>query len=543
MDNLYGHKGKFAIGLQFRCDPDTEYPVEPFLGNTWGSLQIWADGINLCSRIDDGQIFESVDWYFLNLFEWFIENWNPLFHEQRLPNKNTGSSAWHSLHLTEIPPPALEANEEELNKWESWWQDWWFRHSIISARDGGLFPDIVIRRCRDMVEISWGRSNLPGAPEHFRFINDEPNFKLLRPQSVAEPIYQLLTDAARHLSEKLPCADRVKAFSKNVKKLQACGSDGCDLRKQRIAWLAGLGRTASEVTAVWERTERAIRSEKNSAVGTEKILETVGTPIVITGSCHAALMFGSMAPEIVEGDAIKLAHEMIRLHDPEYSGSVLFDEMRSKLCEEVEQFVEPWEQGCKLACIFHELNGTEFEQCKSVEIEEIIDSLGIFVGDLDLSDAGIKGVSIAGLSFRPAIFLNPKNDFNNGHAGRRFSLAHELCHHLVDAEIGRPLALASGPWTPRSVEQRANAFAAEILIPDCLIHHDHTGQNADFSSFDGIIELSKEINVGKIALIKHLENKGIITGDAVNLFLDQLSEEFDASHYDAPDVDKLASGC
>ena len=530
MDNLYGHKEKFAIGLQFHRDPDTEYPVEPFLGNTWGSLQIWVDGINLCSHIDDGKIFESVDWYFLNLLEWFIENWNPLFHEQRLPNKNVGSNAWLSLHLTEIPPPALESNEEELDKWESWWQDWWFRHSIMSARDGGLFPDILIRRCMDMVEISWGRSNLPGAPEHFCFINDEPNFKLLRPQSVAEPIYQLLTDAAHHLSEKLPCEDRVRAFSENVKKLQACGSDGCDLRKQRIAWLAGLGRTSAEVTEGWERTERAIRNEENFAVGTEKVLETVGTPIVITGSCHAALMFGSMAPEVVDDDAIKLAHEMIRLHDSEYPGSILLDEMRSKLCEEVEQFVEPCEQGYKLARLFHELNGTEFEHCKSVEIEEILDTLGILVSDLDLSDAGIKGVSIAGPSFRSAIFLNPKNDFNKDHAGRRFSLAHELCHHLIDTEIGRSLSLASGPWAPRRIELRASAFAAEILVPASLIRYDSMGKSADFSSLDGIIELSEKYVVGKITLLNHLRNRGFITENERDRFLVQLSERVRASH-------------
>ena len=530
MDNLYGHKEKFAIGLQFHRDPDTEYPVEPFLGNTWGSLQIWVDGINLCSHIDDGKIFESVDWYFLNLLEWFIENWNPLFHEQRLPNKNVGSNAWLSLHLTEIPPPALESNEEELDKWESWWQDWWFRHSIMSARDGGLFPDILIRRCMDMVEISWGRSNLPGAPEHFRFINDEPNFNLLRPQSVAEPIYQLLTDATHHLFEKLPYEDRVKAFSENVKKLQACGSDGCDLRKQRIAWLAGLGRTSAEVTEGWERTERAIRNKENFAADPGKIFETVGTTIVITGSCHAALMFGSMAPEVVDDDAIKLAHEMIRLHDPEYPGSILLDEMRSKLREEVEQFVEPCEQGYKLARLFHELNGTEFEHCKSVEIEEILDTLGILVSDLDLSDAGIKGVSIAGPSFRPAIFLNPKNDFNKDHAGRRLSLAHELCHHLIDTEIGRSLSLASGPWAPRRIEQRASAFAAEILVPASLIRYDCMGKSADFSSLDGIIELSEKYVVGKITLLNHLRNRGFITENERDRFLVQLSERVRASH-------------
>lgn len=532
MDNLYGHKEEFAIGAQFYPDPDTEFPVEPLLGSTWGSLQIWVDGTNLCSHIDDGKIYESIDWYFLSLFEWFIENWNPLFHEERLPNRNDGSHAWLSLHRTAIPPPALEFNEGELDKWESWWQDWWFRHSIMSARDGGLFPDIVIRRFRDLLEVSWGGSNLPGVPEHFRFINTAPDFKLLNPELVAEPVFQLLTAVASHLLAILPDDDRVKALSDNVRKLQACGSDGRDLQEQRIAWLAGLGRTEAEVTAVWNNAVRAIRNEQTHPADAEKILEISGSPIVITGPCHSALVFGSMAPEIAEDDAIKLAHEMIKLHDPEYPETTFPDDLRSRLHEfgHVEPLNAPWVQGYELACLVHESVETRLEDCKPVEIEKIIDKLCISIGDLDLSDLDVRGVSIAGPSFRPAILLNPENHFNKGHAGLRFSLAHELCHHLIDRKIGRPLSLASGPWAPRRIEQRANAFAAELLIPYNLICHSRDIGKADLSCVDGIIELSDKLIVGRTTLLEHLRNRDFITEDAKDRFQDQLSEGYGSSH-------------
>lgn len=532
MDNLYGHKEEFAIGVEFYPDPDTEHPVEPFLGNTWGSLQIWVGGTNLCSHIGDRKIYESIDWYFLSLFEWFIENWNPLFHEERLPNRNNESHAWISLHRTEIPPPALESNERELDKWESWWQDWWFRHSIMSARDGGLFPDIVIRRFRDLLEVSWGGSNLPGAPENFRFINAAPNFKLLNPELVAEPVFQLLATVASHLSAKLPDDDRVKAFSDSVQKLRACGSDGRDLQEQRIAWLAGLGRTEEEIAEVWNKAVRTIRNEQTHPAAAQKILETAGSPLVVTGSCHAALMFGSMAPEIAEDDAIKLAREMIKLHDPEYPESHFPDDLRSRLREfgDVEPPDAPWVRGYELARLFHESVGTELEDCKPVEIEEIIRGLRISVGHLDLSDLDVRGVSIAGPSFRPAILLNPENHFNKGHAGRRFSLAHELCHHLIDRKIGRPLSLASGPWAPRRIEQRANAFAAELLIPYDLIRHGRDARTIDLSCVDGIVELSDKLMVGRTTLLEHLRNRDLISEDAKDRFQDQLSEGYGLSH-------------
>ena len=174
--------------------------------------------------------------------------------------------------------------------------------------------------------------------------------------------------------------------------------------------------------------------------------------------------------------------------------------------------------------------GTELGDCKPVEIEEIIDRLRISVGHLDLSDLDVRAVSIAGPSFRPAILLNPENHFNKGHAGRRFSLAHELCHHLIDRKIGRPLSLASGPWAPRRIEQRANAFAAELLIPYNLICHCRDIGNVDLSCVDGIIELSDKLIVGRTTLLEHLRNRDFITEDAKDRFQDQLSERYSSSH-------------
>ena len=51
---------------------------------------------------------------------------------------------------------------------------------------------------------------------------------------------------------------------------------------------------------------------------------------------------------------------------------------------------------------------------------------------------------------------------------RRFTLAHELCHLIHDRGYGARLAIASGPWAPADVEQRANAFAAMLL--DARMH-------------------------------------------------------------------------
>lgn len=49
--------------------------------------------------------------------------------------------------------------------------------------------------------------------------------------------------------------------------------------------------------------------------------------------------------------------------------------------------------------------------------------------------------------------------------GRRSALAHEICHLLIDRPHALPVAEVLGGQVPRWAEQRANAFAAELLLP------------------------------------------------------------------------------
>jgi len=57
---------------------------------------------------------------------------------------------------------------------------------------------------------------------------------------------------------------------------------------------------------------------------------------------------------------------------------------------------------------------------------------------------------------------------NSNPCVRRFSLAHELCHLIVDFNRREPLATLSGFLTEGGLkrEQRANGFAARLLCPE-----------------------------------------------------------------------------
>ncbi len=81
-------------------------------------------------------------------------------------------------------------------------------------------------------------------------------------------------------------------------------------------------------------------------------------------------------------------------------------------------------------------------------------------------DAGIDAVAVWGDCHGPAVLLNinprPRASTTNG---RRSTLAHEICHLLADRAHALPVAEVLGGQAPRRTEQRANAFAAEGLLP------------------------------------------------------------------------------
>ena len=119
----------------------------------------------------------------------------------------------------------------------------------------------------------------------------------------------------------------------------------------------------------------------------------------------------------------------------------------------------------------HERFDSAFEQDDGVELEGLIEALGVRVWTLELSDADVRGVSIAGPQHRLGILVNARHDSNEGEAGYRFTLAHELRHLLFDRERGQTLAVDSGPWVPLVIEQCANAFAAMSLMLTSLAYY------------------------------------------------------------------------
>ena len=495
-EHLAGDTSAFAIKMAFMDDPDEQEGASADVSLSWGAFQIWVNGWNLCAHLEEGERVESAHWYLLPLLEWFAHQWNPLLHEERLPCE-VADEAWTGLRGTRFPPPALDEGQE--SDWESAWHGWWSRHAIRAAREGGVFPDVIFRRFQDSIEISWGDSRSQGVPNHVNFAL-RPGVVRFEPKRVAEPLYDALEGAAAYLSSVAPHSNRIADLKLAIRRLQSRQQDS------RVMWLAGLGMDKDSIRQGWNRFKRQIAAFSR-AQRCELLATSGNSRLVVEGSCHAALMFGTMAPSVTRSDIMVLAESLLRLTSPGGDPEPMASRCRAEPIGDSDEL--PWQQGYALAEeLQNDLDGRV--DGERVDVEAILDHLGVEVTDANLSDGAIRGVAIAGPRHRSGIVWNRNNHFNADARGLRFTLAHELCHLLFDRSAGQRLAVASGPWAPPSLEQRANAFAAMLLMPTEAVRTVVAGMNEPISTGQGISSVADRLQTGFSATLWHLRNLGFV---------------------------------
>jgi Zn-dependent peptidase ImmA (M78 family) len=436
----------------------------------------------------------------LPLFEWLTDNWNALLHEERLPLKNAADSASESMKRTCFPPPALEANEDEAEAWDHQWYLWWSRHALRACRQGGLYPDVVFRRWRDRVEISWGPAKLAGTSDDFRFLESERGSARFPPRVVADVLFEVMNSGVEYLAKQAPASERTGILRERIASLKLAEFQ----QDQRLSWLAGLGTDESTVLEGWRRLKGYLQTFSDDA--RNALIDSKRSELVIEGSCQATLMFGSVAPDVKENDALAIARKMVNLYDPNGDPDMLRKWVRA---EPLSQSMEAWEQGYVLA---QDLLAQFADSITNdyIAIEQLIDSLQIQRDTVDISDDSIRGLAIAGPQHRPGIVVNLCDSRNQHSYGQRFTLAHELCHILFDREVGQRLAIASGPWAPRDIEQRANAFAAMLLMPLPLVSKAIAGLTEPLKSRQGVAEVAQRLQTSFDSTLWHLHNLGYI---------------------------------
>ena len=504
-----GDRNVFALRLTFQEDPHDGRGAEVDEALSWGQFELWAGGKNLCLNQDQGVLINGASWYLLPLLEWFVWNWDPLLHEERIPleSPQAESAARATFPLTNGLSAPADLEDEQF--------EWWERHALRAARDGGLLPNVFIRRVRDAIEVSWADEESAGEQSSFSFLADE-GVVYVDPDSVARPLFDVIEAAVDRLLEWQPESPR---FRELHTVLLSIADEGPEREERRLSWLAGVISSTVAVSSISERLLQGWRNVVNAfrllddEHAVMSAFEADAGPLVVRGSCDAALLFGATSPRINEHDSVVLARLLVsQFRAQSLAAHPLVAEMSTPTIGGN----KPWRQGQELAlAVFDEFHtGEQF-----FDIRAVLARLEVQVEELELEDISVRAISVAGVHHQPTVALNRASAFAGSEAGVRFSLAHELCHLLFDWTHGVRLAIATGPWAPRAIEQRANAFGAMLLMHPNLVSAAMASASAPFASREWLRELSTSLNVNQSALAYHLRNLGEIEPGAADALL------------------------
>ena len=391
-----GDQNDFAITLTFAPDPDQGRGASPRMSATWGSFEIWVNGLNLCMHREDAVTLSAVHWYLLPLLRWFVTNWDALLHQERLPNRNEGKDAWLSLRATNDPPPTL--SEQEIIQWEDSQHGWWSRHALLACREGGLLPNVMIRRMRDKIEFSWGPSPTAGSPKHYYFFANH-GYARIEPQSVSKHLSSVIGSAIEHLCSEVSDEPAFAELRAEFRRIQ--NDDRFDRQMELICGLQNgsrdILRARNRLSSPWLAPFVA---EKRSR-------------LVVADSPQFCLMFGSVAPDIGEQDLGRLIELIASLPHPFEENEVLRSLVRD---EPIRSALErPWERGYDCADELHQSLARSYRSGSTVDVEGLFTDLGIAVTTVELNDHTIRAVAIAGENCRPTVAINTEYRFQHLH--------------------------------------------------------------------------------------------------------------------------------
>lgn len=487
----FGAPEKFAVKVRWAedCEPLARRPVRH--GWSMGDLEITVAGRTITHIRHGSREQGHVGWYLLPIFEWLATNWAALFHEEDF--------AWHEKSSA----PAVVACHRALELWigepdlagrELYRrvQAWYRRHALRACAEGGLFPDLFIRRFLDDVELSWSSVTPQFAPDGFAFLM-EPGTARLPVEDVVGPLWEVLNWAA-----SCPPAGAVGSTA-----LRELGDKIAEVREMPPLELAGWYADPGIMQCVREVLQQ--EGAETSLLNDVMVRERAGIPAIRSFS-PAVAMFGGVNPNLRQEDVAQLTRLLAR-HWGESDGDRLAELVAER---NAAPLGVPHEDGYAFAAdLLDDLDlpgSGDF-----VDVRAIVAALDIKVCDLDLETREIRGVALAGSDIGPTIAVNVASIYNANEAGRRFTLAHEFCHILFDRNRARRVSHVSGPWVAPSIEKRANAFAAYFLMPRTLVLRVLASASpSNAIDKDVVAAAASRMQVNESALIEHLYNIDVV---------------------------------
>jgi len=413
--------GHFRIGTEAGllfagCWQDVE-PRGSGVDRTRGLLTVMLEGLPIWGggRVESDS---AIEWTWIELLEGLAESWPFLRWQEVYPEhlrpRHPGEVETRLAELRETKPAALrEAIEEET-------YDWLERHDMsrwlhgLSAR-----PLRVLRQGRLAVVV--GGSRIAWLP--------------------MDDVLAVLADVGDAIQRRLDGAEDARSVAAVA------------------AWRSRDLRRPVELASIYAGLPEAEIERLPFSVSADVGFEP---DEILAAARMAPRSLGRRGLRTV----VRRIRKLRRTANPE------LDALSSRACrvrDEMRQEI-PYEQGYRLA---EELRPylPGGSRCDRLDIHRVMRALGVAVETIRLpADAeSVDAVAVWGPRHGPAVLLNERGLHARSAVGSRATLAHELCHLLVDRDGALPLADVLGGRAAVLVERRANAFAAELLLPKLAV--------------------------------------------------------------------------
>ena len=255
--------------------------------------------------------------------------------------------------------------------------------------------------------------------------------------------------------------------------------------------------------------------------------------------------------QVAEGELLAAARMTAGILDTASIGRVVRDIRRlsNRICEELDTLTAKtsahvasvqarfaFEAGY-CAADFFKVSSSITNQ-KYVDIREVLGRLNVGLIDLDLGTNKIDAVAIWGTR-GPYVVLNSVRKYAENEKRTRMTLAHELCHLLVDRKGGLPFCEVLGGQVDDFVERRASAFAAELLLPRESVEYDWRLWRDGFQDF--LLMLGQVYGVSKSVACAQIHNCTVFA-KLDHLAQDYVEKRLRIEGYTNPEAVRVVAG-
>jgi plasmid maintenance system antidote protein VapI len=400
-------------GLQLNLKPAN--PTIKAKGLLWAQGQLCLAGEVLW----EGPNNEYIEWTWIDMLAWLGKNWPYLMLEQTYPIPVKPLSASTLLRDAEIrwedcPQELVENEEEQVFRFLA-------RHDLATGFNGIYLPSLYFMRQGSTIQISVPETN---------------TIVTLPLERIKRDFIDIGNGLAEHAGRD-PHERTQHALALWSKRDEAL---------QQKALQLHTGMTQEQLAQVNNDPENDFWEFD------------VTKPEQETELLAAARMSNGLIAADQQIDILNKIKKISVNQTPE------LDALAKSINEEFEGTGRPHDQGYwaanKLRLLLALPNG------QPVDPEAILRNWNVGIQSLELDNCPVDAIACWGAKHGPAILLNDKQTSTAGHThGRRSTLAHEICHLLLDRATALPVAEVLNGETPERLEKRARAFAAELLLP------------------------------------------------------------------------------